>query len=122
MIAILIGSSFTLLPAAPIILGLGTPLAALTAWYMRPPGSTSRWALILPSALVAGIPVGYLQLSTAAILGAPLMTLAGYPPPNDALPILPAAILFGTTIAATAMISHTPTTRTASEPLPENTR
>ncbi|GIH07672.1 hypothetical protein Rhe02_57390 [Rhizocola hellebori] len=116
MIAALIGSCSTLLPPlVPLILGLGTPLAALAAWYMRPPGSTTRWKRILPASLVLGTQMGGAQIITGVFLGVPLMALAGYPPPYDGLPILPGGILFGAGVAV--IVSAATVSRKSAAPL-----
>jgi hypothetical protein len=102
---------------------LGLPLVALAMGIMRWPredGRTAaRWTAIGAGAVVLAIPVGYLQLVPALLVGGALMRAAGYSFPVDGLPFLPGAIL--TAVPLAVLLAFLVVPRPAATPDPHAT-
>lgn len=75
------------------------PLMVATIWLMRPARSVWKRAAIMLAALVAAMPLGYVQLYASLMVGESLMAAAGYSFPADGLPFLPGSILVGILIS-----------------------
>jgi hypothetical protein len=93
---------------------VAAPLVVATIWLMRPRKSAWKRAAIMLGALVAAIPLGYMQMYASFLFDRSLMAAAGYSFPADGLPFLPGSILVG--IALSVVVSAKVVPRRASPP------
>jgi len=98
----------------PLVAFAAAPLTVATIWLIRPAGSVPRRAAMMLAALVAAIPLGYVQLYASLMVGESLMAAAGYSFPVDGLPFLPGSILVG--IPISVVVSARVVPRPASPP------
>ncbi|MBX6722658.1 MAG: hypothetical protein IRY92_05385, partial [Dactylosporangium sp.] len=83
----------------PLVAFAAAPLTVATTWLIRPARSVRMRTAIMLAALVAAIPLGYVQLYASLMVGGSLMAAAGYSLPADGLPFLPGSILVGIPIS-----------------------
>ncbi len=121
VIAVLAALGATLPFVWPSFAIAGLPLAVVTAWFTRPGGSARSvglWMLILLGALIAAIPISYVQVFAGLLAGRFLVAFAGYSH-SDAFPFLAGAILVGAglaTIVAPRLVPRQPTIETVTRP------
>ncbi len=78
----------------------GSVLAALMLFLARPRAKPLLWTGIIAGSVVLALPIAYVQLMAAIMVGEALMAAAGYEFPVDGLPLLPGSLIIGTVLGA----------------------